>query len=196
MPLTSTLGAGEVNGILYAVSGQIAGGTTVNTVEAYDPATDSWTTVAPIPTARYEPQPQEINGVLYVAGNGSGNIPITTLEAFTPVIEVAIDITPGSFPNSINPRSRGVIPVAILTTETFDASTVDPAMVRFGPDAAAPVHAALEDVDGDGDTDLILHFRTQDTGIVCGETSASLTGQTFGAQAVEGSDSIRTVPCK
>ncbi len=36
----------------------------------------------------------------------------------------------------------------------------------------------------------------QDTGIVCGETSASLTGQTFGGQAIEGSDSISTVPAK
>ncbi|MBI3780157.1 MAG: hypothetical protein HY278_03735 [candidate division NC10 bacterium] len=192
------LGAGEVNGILYAVSGALADDTFVNTVEAYDPATDSWTTVAPIPTVRTEPQPQGINGVLYVAGSGPGGTPIATLEAFTPVIEVAIDITPGSFPNSINPRSLGVVPVAILTTGTFDATTVDPNTVRFGRTGteAAPVHFALQDVDGDGDIDLILQFNTQDTGIVCGETSASLTGQTFGGQAVEGSDSIRTVPCK
>ncbi len=114
------------------------------------------------------------------------------------VIEVAIDITPGSFPNSINPHSRGVVPVAILTTGTFDASTVDTNTVRFGRTGteAAAVHSALEDVDGDGDIDLILQFNTQDTGIVCGDTSASPTGQTFGGQAIEGSDSIRTVPCK
>jgi hypothetical protein len=47
-----------------------------------------------------------------------------------------IDIKPGSFPNSINPRSKGVIPVAILTTDTFDATTVDPLSVTFGPDEA------------------------------------------------------------
>jgi len=58
------------------------------------------------------------------------------------------------------------------------------------------VHAALEDVDGDGDTDMILHFKTQATGIKCGDTSASLTGETFGGQMIEGSDSIRTVRCK
>ena len=51
-------------------------------------------------------------------------------------------------------------------------------------------------MDGDGDIDLILQFNTQNTGIVCGETSASLTGETFSGQAIEGSDSIRTVPCK
>jgi hypothetical protein len=41
-------------------------------------------------------------------------------------VAVPIDIKPGSFPNSINPQSKGVIPVAILTTDTFDATTVDP----------------------------------------------------------------------
>src|SRR4030095_9043491 len=113
-------------------------------------------------------------------------------------ILIAIDIKPGTLPNSINPRSKGVIPVAILTTDTFDATVVDPTTVRFGPNGteAAPVQSALEDVDGDGDTDMILHFKTQDTGIVCGDTSASLTGETFGGQAIEGSDSIKTVGCK
>ena len=59
---------------------------------------------------------------------------------------------------------------------TFDASTVDPATVSFGATGgeAAPVHWALEDVDADGNTDLILHFRTQATGIGCGDTSASV----------------------
>jgi hypothetical protein len=86
----------------------------------------------------------------------------------------------------------------VLTTDTFDASAVDPTTVFFGAlgSEAAPVHSALEDVDGDGNTDMILHFRTQATGIVCGNTSASLTGETFSGQAIEGSDSIRTVGCK
>jgi hypothetical protein len=113
-------------------------------------------------------------------------------------LEVSIDIKPGSFPNSINLRSKGKISVAILTANTFDATTVKPITVRFGATGigAAPVRAVLEDVDGDGDTDMILHFKTQETGIVCGNTSASLTGETFGGQAIEGSDSIQTVGCK
>ena len=99
---------------------------------------------------------------------------------------------------SINPKSKGKIPVAILTTETFDAATVDPTTVLFGATGteAASVQSALKDVDGDGDTDMILHFPTPDTGIECGDTLAFLTGATDGGQVVAGSDSINTVKRK
>jgi len=120
------------------------------------------------------------------------------IQVLLPAVTVAVDIEPGSFPNSINPRSNGVIPVAILTTDTFDATTVDPTTVLFGPTGteAAAVRSALEDVDGDGDIDMILHFNTQVTGIQCGDTSASLTGKTFNGQVIDGSDSINTVGCE
>lgn len=110
---------------------------------------------------------------------------------------VDIDIKPGSFPNSVNPRSNGVISVAILTTTTFDARSVAPMSVRFGPNGAVEVHGRghIEDADGDGDLDLVLHFRTQNTGIMCGNASASLTGSTVGGQRIRGSDSVDTVGC-
>jgi len=115
---------------------------------------------------------------------------------YSSIIEVEIDIKPGSYPNSINPESKGVIPVAILSTPTFDATTVDPETVRFGPGEASMAHedAHLEDVDGDGDVDMVLHFKTQDTGISAGDTEATLTGSTTGGITISGTDSVRTVP--
>ena len=91
-----------------------------------------------------------------------------------------------------------MIPVAILTTDTFDATTVDSTTVRFGATGteAVPVQSAFEDVDGDSDTDMILHFNARETGIVCGDTSIILTGETFSGQAIQGSHSIQTVGCK
>jgi len=135
-----------------------------------------------------------------VAGCNSGRLSDWggSLRLLTsPFAAVEIDIKPGSSLNGINPRSLGVIPVAILTTDAFDASTVNPATVRFGPTGteATPVQSALADVDGDGDLDLILHFTTQSTGVKCGDGSALLTGTTFGGLAIQGSDSIRTVGC-
>ena len=115
----------------------------------------------------------------------------------TSIIPVTVDIHPGSEPNSINPRSRGVITVAILTTDDFDATTVDPLSVAFGPNGARETHnrGHIEDVDGDGDDDMVLHFRTLDTGIQCGDSEALLTGQTIDGTSFEGSDSIVTVGC-
>ncbi len=105
-----------------------------------------------------------------------------------------IDIKPGSLPNSINPNSRGVIPVAILTIPGFDATTVDEAALTFGPGGAAPRKCAIGDVDGDVDQDLICHFRTQQAGISAGDTEACVAGQTIGGEPFTGCDSVRTVP--
>ena len=113
-------------------------------------------------------------------------------------ISVAVDFKPGSATNPINPRSNGKVPDAILTTDTFDATTVDAGTVRLGPTGAEafPVRVAIEDVNHDGLSDLLLHFNTQDTGIECGATSLSLTGQTFSGQKIRGADSIVTVGCR
>ncbi len=138
------------------------------------------------------------------------------------VVPVAINIKPGSFPNSINPRSRGVIPVAVLTTMAgeyglpldFDATLIDPLSVRFGPrDAvwnetggAFEAHdrghiedsIELDEVTMDGDDDMVLHFRTQETGIQAGDTEACVKGDWVDeggtVHSFFGCDSVRTVP--
>jgi hypothetical protein len=154
------------------------------------------------PAAPFNARGMESNDSYLVAGNQitvvmSVTEPGDWIRVVTAaVIDVEIDIKPGSFPNSINPNSKGVIPVAILTTGDFDATTVDASTVEFGPNGAAIIHqnAHLEDVDGDGDIDMVLHFRTQDTGIAHGDTEASLSGETFDGVDILGTDSIRTVP--
>jgi len=121
-----------------------------------------------------------------------------TAQLTNVAIEVAIDIKPGFFPNRIDPSSTGRIRVGILTTETFDATTVNPSTVRFGATGAeaAPARSALMDFDENGHIDMILVFNIQDTGIQCRMASASLTGQTLDGHAIKGSDSIVTVRCR
>lgn len=109
-----------------------------------------------------------------------------------PILPVDIDIKPGSDPNSINLKSKGVVPVAVLTTGEFDATTVDPATVLFA--GAAPLRWTTEDVDGDGDTDLLFHFKTQELALTAESTEATLTGAKFDGQPVEGTDTVRIVP--
>jgi len=107
--------------------------------------------------------------------------------------EWPIDIKPGSDPNSINLKSKGVVPVAVLTTDLFDAATVDPDTVQLeGVDA---VKWTMDDVDGDGDLDLLLHFSTQELAVVLDtfSTEATLTGETNDGEAFSGMDSVRIV---
>jgi hypothetical protein len=109
------------------------------------------------------------------------------------VVAIGINVGPGRSPNRVSP-GQGSMAVAILTTSTFDALTVDPESVRFGPTGteAGAWQWAPEDVDGDGDVDLVLHFETQATGIQCGATEVRLKGSAL-ARPIEGKDSIQTV---
>ena len=106
---------------------------------------------------------------------------------------VLVDIVvSGNVCNSGN----GVIPVALLTTDSFDALSVDHNTVRFGD--AAETHTDKktgeatrheEDFEGDGDIDLIFHFRANETGYDCDSTKFTLTGETYnGKPIVSGGD--------
>ncbi|UCG67998.1 MAG: hypothetical protein JSV09_09155 [Thermoplasmata archaeon] len=115
-------------------------------------------------------------------------------------IEVDIDIKPGSDPNSINMGAKGTIPVAILSTEDFDAATVDPltvalagAEVKLRGKSDAP-QAALEDVNGDGLLDLVVHIIHDGFEPDLGTSEAKLEGETYSGTPIRGSDSVTIVP--
>jgi len=122
------------------------------------------------------------------------------------IIPVEIDIKPGSFPNAINLRSKGVIPVAILTTSiadgdpiNFDVTEVDQSSLTLA-EAAARVRGksgkigSFEDVDGDTDLDLVVHFPTSELELTEQDTEAVLEGQTIDGTPIQGSDTIMLVP--
>lgn len=108
-----------------------------------------------------------------------------------------IEIKPFSKHVLINPLSRATIPVASLGSDRFHVGDVDVTTLAFGPEGAAPAHRKGGhpwDINGDGFTDWISHYRTPETGIAFGDTEACVTGETVGGIPFAGCDSINTRP--
>jgi N-acetylneuraminic acid mutarotase len=81
------LSTAVVNGIIYAIGGEIDDGvqaTSVGTVEAYDPASNTWTARAPMPTPRRFFAAAAVNGRIYAAGGDDGRSTFTLIEEYDP----------------------------------------------------------------------------------------------------------------
>ena len=124
-------------------------------------------------------------------------------------VEVFLDIKPGSCPNPINTKSKGVIPVAILGGEKFDVNNIDPNSILL--EGVKPIHWNYDDVsapfvrqkecdcttgDTDSFNDLSLKFDTQEVvsklGIIDdGDTiSLTVTGLLTDGTQIEGKDCV------
>ncbi len=130
-------------------------------------------------------------------------------------ITVSVDIKPGSCPNPLNVKSRGVLPVAVLGTKNFDVMSIDPASIRLSregisgnvapirwsyDDAGTPFAGELcdcNDLTGDGYKDLTLKFKTQelvemlDLDQVGGKIPLTLTGMLTSGTDISGKDCVR-----
>ncbi len=83
----SDLLAASTGGLLYVIGGTGSSGAT-NAMEAYDPVTDNWAALAPIPNPVYQSAIGVIGGKLYVAGGWNApisNIPIRNLQIYNPI---------------------------------------------------------------------------------------------------------------
>ncbi len=108
--------------------------------------------------------------------------------------------------------------MAVFSTKDFNATRVRPDTVRFGPNRARPVPGndsnedddrddrerekrerrpdklgKIEDINGDGLPDLLLHFRIQEIGLTCADKQATLTGFTLRRELINGTDSVLPV---
>lgn len=117
--------------------------------------------------------------------------------------QVRVDVKPGANPNVVNLKSRGLLPVAILSEEGFDATQVDPATVEVAGAGVAvrgkqlKVMAHNEDVDGDGLVDMLVQVETSELdpeALAAGY--AEVTGMTYGGEQFEGRDEVVLVPWK
>jgi N-acetylneuraminic acid mutarotase len=132
--------------------------------------------------------------------------PLGPLEPTGVGIRVSVDIKPGAFPNIINVKS-GNVAVAILSSPSFNAADVVPTTVTLGdgtpPDAPEILKkdgspkASLEDVNGDGRLDMVLHFSVDELlangDLALATTELLINGRTTGGTPITGKDSVRPV---
>ena len=85
-------------------------------------------------------------------------------------VGVYFDIKPATCPNSVQTKAKGVLPAAVLGTETFDVRDIDPATIRLTREGftgtVAPIRWSYEDVE------------TPFEGVLCGCDSAGPDGHT------------------
>lgn len=108
-------------------------------------------------------------------------------------IHASVDIKPGSYPNVINLKSNGLVPVALFGSVEFDVLAVDLNTVGFGrmhEGGAAPVRFAYEDVNMDGLMDMVFKFQPKATGLQPGDMEACLHGMLLSGEHFCGHDAV------
>ena len=121
---------------------------------------------------------------------------------------VDIDVKPGSDPNSVNVNTKGVLPVAIIGSDDFDATQIDPSSiigVTTSVDAfvdafddewfATPLRCSIDDVNDDGILDVNCKFSKEGLMLDCWTNGIIISGNLFDGTPFTGSDTIRPVPC-
>lgn len=110
---------------------------------------------------------------------------------------IPIDIRPGKPANHINPRSRGKVEVAILSTKIVDAvKTVSQSTITFGrtgnEKSFSRCSKKFKDVNGDGLYDVQCRFELSKTGFQMGDTIGVLRFLDVNDVPYEGRDTIAT----
>jgi Bacterial pre-peptidase C-terminal domain len=119
-----------------------------------------------------------------------------------PLLQINVDVKPGNTDEAapINPKSKGNIPVALLSSSDFNAPEVDEQSLRFGAqgDEASLLRCNKGDTDvnADGKRDLVCHFDTQTAGFEPGDLEGIVKGSLKDGRRFEGRGLLKVVPVK
>lgn len=119
-------------------------------------------------------------------------------------ILVDVDVKPGETPNKINLSGKGLLPVAVITTQEFNASQFTPEMAHLSDastamDCSGPmaVRWNYSDVNKDGLVDLVFFFPIQDLNLTSTTTEVMLMAHgSYESQVIHimGTDSVVVKP--
>jgi len=131
----------------------------------------------------------------------SGGYTLIISGLVPPVQYINIDIKPGNAePAPINPKAKGVVPVALLSSYEFNALDADLSTLTFGATGDERSFRRCgkegEDVNGDGRPDLVCHFENEAAGFVRGDLAGVVKGKTKSGKSFEGRGDLKVVPEK
>lgn len=109
---------------------------------------------------------------------------------------IDISIFPGEPNETITAGSNTSIPVAILSSATFDATRIDTASLRFGrtgTEKSLKSCSRPKDANNDGRADLRCQFAARTAAFRPGDTAAVLRGATSDGRSFEGAGTVRVV---
>lgn len=112
---------------------------------------------------------------------------------------VSIDVKPGNDQNVINASVKGDLPVAILGSADFDINQIVLDSVKLngagmavkGSRKTARMVYTVNDVNGDGFTDMVCYFNNQSLGLTSATTSVALQLELNNGRLFEGFDTVK-----
>jgi hypothetical protein len=132
--------------------------------------------------------------------NANGDYTLLVSGVSVPVLQISIDIKPGSGDVApINPKARGKVPVALLGASDFVVGDVDADTLTFGHSGNERSFVRCgepEDVNGDAFPDLVCHFENQAAAWAPSDDEAILKGELEDGRKFEGRGWLKVVPVK
>ena len=151
----------------------------------------------------YEYSPSSSGGVV-------GPYTLTVTGAKPAVMQIGIEIKPGvhtvtvldasgvAHPATLRGTASGHLPVALLSSKTFDATEVNQSKLRFGATGQEKSLVNCSkgrgiDVNHDGLPDLLCHFDMKKANFALSETQGYLTGETGDGKPFAGNAWLKIV---
>lgn len=130
--------------------------------------------------------------------NGDYMLVVSGVTGGPEVLHINIDVKPGTENVSpLNPKARGRVPVALLSSKDFDPADVDTSSLTFGhdgdEDSLEKCNKGSADFNKDGVKELICHFDNRTASFRKGDIEGVLKGKLKDGTLIEGRGLLKVV---